>query len=797
MANKLHLRIPAFLLFAASLFGSVSQAQTITCEARSAPSATLVEMLEKDPATTMGALAEAADAARETLPATALDPLAVIFEGATEPDELLNWIRENVALIPYQGTLRGARGVLADRQGNSLDIALLLADLLANSGYDARLARASLNADEVAELVAQLGIPILPPPQTEKSDPRLNILKHFDATAASDCGLGAADWINAQSKALLAILDIKDAGWSEADSKSIATDLSDHWWVQANVAGTWVDLDPTSIKVAAERTYSLPDMPNGLQHSVKISLQIETSIGGKIATVEVASIENRASIWSGNPVSIEFAPIDKPKIGADRGPNDLVRAYSEVSEWVPVFRWNDQVMFGDVFSIDGRTRPYDGDESTSPGGLATTGGGLLGGLQTGGDGENSPDKRPGYITALWIEFAVHRPGRPEILERRYLFDSRGLSARSEGSPVEAEPDGDQVFERIQALRSVTSILIAAGDLGPAIMPDRALRDLAQAYRLMSSILGAVDDKGGKSLAETISASPISPLPLYYFAAYRGGYSPFGVVPLDGAGIAMLRSVPSFENGRRALHIDIVKNDVSPMIGREAVLRQGVADTVLEHALLARPGHPSVNTASVFAGALIRDDPWTLYQSNASLNDLALAPDLFARLQAEIERGHWVVAPSPTSLAANTPFAYWSYDPRNGRIVGMTKFGTGGEFVEYALNLFNKLAAIAHCVLDLEEIEAGTRSAAEKAEKVFCVISSVAGLATGGAKIGLWTKGKIKTVVKGKIIRNGIKEKVSDLVVEEARSLPVWATVFDHLTSFGSAYFNAMKLKERR
>ena len=73
------------------------------------------------------------------------DPQAIIEQVGRDPEKLCNWTRDNVALLPYRGALRGPTGVLMERAGNSLDRSLLLAELLRSVGYEVRLANARLN----------------------------------------------------------------------------------------------------------------------------------------------------------------------------------------------------------------------------------------------------------------------------------------------------------------------------------------------------------------------------------------------------------------------------------------------------------------------------------------------------------------------------------------------------------------------------------------------------------------------------------------------------------------------------
>ena len=72
-----------------------------------------------------------------------------------DPEALRRWVVTQTRWVPYRGCLRGAIGVLMDRRGNHLDRSLLLAELLAQSGSEVRLARASLATSAVPQLVAE------------------------------------------------------------------------------------------------------------------------------------------------------------------------------------------------------------------------------------------------------------------------------------------------------------------------------------------------------------------------------------------------------------------------------------------------------------------------------------------------------------------------------------------------------------------------------------------------------------------------------------------------------------------
>src|SRR5919106_2013735 len=73
-----------------------------------------------------------------------------------DPAVHLDWVRSRTVLVPYRGVLRGPVGVLLDRQGNSLDRALLLATLLERSGHEVRLAQGELPEPRARALLPSL-----------------------------------------------------------------------------------------------------------------------------------------------------------------------------------------------------------------------------------------------------------------------------------------------------------------------------------------------------------------------------------------------------------------------------------------------------------------------------------------------------------------------------------------------------------------------------------------------------------------------------------------------------------------
>lgn len=71
----------------------------------------------------------------------------------TSPEEFLEFVRSNIAIGTYPGVLKGARGLLSERAGNPLEIALVGAALLEEAGHFVRIGSRELSDEEVSQAI--------------------------------------------------------------------------------------------------------------------------------------------------------------------------------------------------------------------------------------------------------------------------------------------------------------------------------------------------------------------------------------------------------------------------------------------------------------------------------------------------------------------------------------------------------------------------------------------------------------------------------------------------------------------
>jgi hypothetical protein len=218
--------------------------------------------------------------AEPALPATprplTVEALSVTLEPS--PEALLSYVRDEVGIELYAGSLRGPLGTLWSGAGNSLDKSSLLVSLLRRAGFLCRYAQGQLPPEKAAALIDGLwdtGLKPLDPPRGSDAD-----------------GSTPAPYDPAKDQALL-------------------RDASEHFWVQCWDGDAWVDLDPSfadsqvgSAFCPASRTFhSVPDeLRYRLRASVWLSLSDEA--GGSRETC-AARLVVYADEATGKPVTLK------------------------------------------------------------------------------------------------------------------------------------------------------------------------------------------------------------------------------------------------------------------------------------------------------------------------------------------------------------------------------------------------------------------------------------------------------------------------------------------------------------
>ena len=277
---------------------------------------------------------KALENAQAQAPRDRWDPAYVVGRLGSDPRVLLEWVRRNTTWIPYRGILRGATGVLMDRQGNSLDRAILLATLLGTAGHKVRLAHAELSDAEALTRIRSA-----PGPEEAAIEPESRGIsarwRPGDGKAlrarsrsshpyggsqqpGSPAGFGrdpSASCGSDQSAASSGGANRRQQRLGEPRIQEAVSARRDHWWVQVDSEGTWIDLDideadDTSLpSLIAQRTLLLEDLPTaGLHHEIAVRVIAEQWSRGTVAERTAMESTLQPAELIGKPIVVQFLP---------------------------------------------------------------------------------------------------------------------------------------------------------------------------------------------------------------------------------------------------------------------------------------------------------------------------------------------------------------------------------------------------------------------------------------------------------------------------------------------------------
>ncbi|MBM3736264.1 MAG: hypothetical protein FJW39_10805 [Acidobacteria bacterium] len=259
-----------------------------------------------------------------------------------DPTAMFRYVRDSIGNEVYAGSLRGARGALWGKAGNSTDKASLLIAMLRAAGIPARYARGSLAADQARQIIASM----------------------FPARTS------VAGFV-AQGETVSNPL---------ADTTLLA-EAADHFWVQYDDGSGFRDLDPSfaasqpgNAFTTAASTFN--EIPDNLRHKVTIRLNAETYTSFLFpgtSTAKVLEHTVNACEVAGQPLTLGHL-VDTRQIGAivfsslthtyspylligqndlDIGDDPLIRG-TDYQETLTNFPFGSQVLTGVFLEFDVR-----------------------------------------------------------------------------------------------------------------------------------------------------------------------------------------------------------------------------------------------------------------------------------------------------------------------------------------------------------------------------------------------------------------------------------------------------------
>ncbi|MEW5901609.1 MAG: transglutaminase domain-containing protein, partial [Acidobacteriota bacterium] len=386
-------------------------------------------------------LFDSLEASSKEIPRDSFDAEDVVRNVGQDAKKLFIWVRDNTSWVPYQGVLRGPTGVLMDRLGNSLDRALLLAELLRISGQEVRLARGTIGEEKARQILGEIlqrplhtkeeiagetKRPLSEQPIEQESGEEIS--KEALEAAVSEAKQSVERVIQAveeQLKILSALVREPSRKEMVLQEEELAA-IGDHWWVEMRDGETWVDLDPLTHAAEFGKTLTAPaevvspdHLSEELFHSIKIRVVVERWHEGKLSEQLAFEETTRPAKLCGQRIALSCIPLNWPEGTEDRKEGESVEEFQAKAvaqkEWLPVLEIGEkltaQASFTDTGDIN--LKPDVGDMNKKGRDLGDLG------FMLGGGEEEEPQKE-GELTAAWIEFELNSPGAVPQKIRREL-----------------------------------------------------------------------------------------------------------------------------------------------------------------------------------------------------------------------------------------------------------------------------------------------------------------------------------------------------------------------------------------
>lgn len=672
-----------------------------------------------DAATTLANSLRALQDGENTAPRDHWDPTYVEAQLGHDPARTFAWVRDHTYWIPYHGILRGPVGVLMDRQGDSLDRALLLATMLKDEGQTVRLARGSMARNR-----AEMLMPALMSARTIRDATR-----QPSSSATNDVDQVATKYkldpasvqktVNAQasnharqqrtldSRFTGQVQHLLDAaGPAPQNDKRAAADkavsaLVDHWWVEVQANGSWQPRDLLTSAggaplAVADRTLDLAALPADLYHQVTVRVIAEQWSGG--TTSEKAALEQtiRPMDVIGAPVSLVFTPGESMKGFPAPGLSPAASLRANVMaqrEWTPSLYVGKQHVVQNAIT-DGGTLTVPSNDSDV---LAVAKGathGLAGAIDdVFGSSPSKPApsaSNPRVLSAVWIEYAIVVPGEATRVIRRQVFDLPGPAARAAKSGSWRLDDAGKLTRGL-ALMMSTEILPVGSELSPQYVAHLSRQAVLQNASLAADVVtGRIpnDFGGAQAVAGRLVPNVGS---LYGLALQRLNRSPVAALVYVDRPQILSRHVLISQSGATFKPVgatDIVANSVgidpigpSPF---KVAVAQGVYDTNGE-AVLYSDKPDAANTGWAYE----RPSSWVtlMKPGDPALASLQLGADVRQRIDTALSSNHIVVAPRARVPVGGGAFAgWWQIDKVSGETLGMGESGWGQDLPEYAVLL---------------------------------------------------------------------------------------------------------------
>jgi hypothetical protein len=573
------------------------------------------------------------------------------------------FVRDQIHTEAYAGAMRGGLGALMSGGGSPDDKTLLLAQLLGVKGIAVRFVHANLSDAEV-ESIANA---VLATPQSQPNPPT-------DAVRMYDDALGSATPFTNQITQTLAQAHVATASTDAALRSQWATNLRDHWWLQAQEGSDWIDLDPTLANAqpgshmgAAPTDPPQDALPDALYPTLTFRI-IGEYTGGSTQTL-IQQTTKTADAYA-QPISIAIQD-PNAKLGTLNGSTSFVASISAGS----------------------------GSATSDP---------------------LTPDPPSGSrLLRLRLETETDRPGYPALVQEQIIMNRADQS----GANVDPSWTAQRTSVFLNGVRYYG--LAVGGTINPQFI---LAREVEAAHELHALAIYAINAEQLPFPSGAEQSYPISVMRFFErdellraLIDQEDGTQFFFNRPLvafvhrvfdwDGTHLLARNDFDIVESG-----MDVDGHDAATAV-TDNITRGVVEDADEENYSMSLGSGPILTTRAVFSAAGPTATVVAVAPSASPLPALSLAA---AALTSSLSRGAVVTVSQPVRIGTTPHIGWWEVDPQSGSTIGRLESGAGQEETEYV-----STQKIAFEAIDRANLVANFD---------MCLLSESVGALTGGSDV---------------------------------------------------------------
>jgi len=660
------------------------------------------------------------------------DPDEIVLNQDFAAEEIVPWVKNQIAFQQYSGLLRGIRGTLVARSGNSLDQSVLLAKLLKDAGYDARVARSQISQPSAKLLLSQLAeasnharpIPDLDRIESRlyayadsRSIPRREIDQFLKNDGSEPDQLRFKGEVVGQMTRQAALARARAQGRSVEQglvrhfgeqstlSKALIEEARDYFFVEyrlgpgdewlsahAALSGEMEFTEPVDVT-----EYFAESIPEELQHRFSLALHATQKVGSR-------TVERRlGSPWSRPSANLVDTPLSLTLVSAnlmvlaDSGKEEIEETDNDL--FVP---YVNGVALSESIDLQGNVIPT-AEGSTAAGALfreiSSKGNQAVSALSGIGTAEGESSVGGARLESVRVEYVISSPNGLSRSHSRLLFD------RSEYP----DPASVRYVDILKDLSTVHTISMSSGSYDSTFVFDSLLESwigLAPGIQMTFALRLGMQDEFNRLVQTNDDFAPgwgLHKLQQALFDSYfddvstHYGYLAGPAVSVHSRSLPLKGTVEEafdiVQLPYRAIDRERLAHD--PRVAAEA----GAWASLVEGTLLSIQSADSMESAAHILRDAEESGADLVYLKNSrDLRDLGLnaLPSVLRSMEAQLDSGYLLAVPFGPDAQKRQVSAWWSVEPATGETVARLGNGSGGVIFteELALTAFGKMVAVA-------------------------------------------------------------------------------------------------------